>query len=335
MPAPFEGKRVLLVDTADEAVAPHAPLRRRALERLGCAVTACDPTRKPGLLARWRGGSVAERVARAIGEAVPDLVLVVEGTELTAAAVTQLRREAAARFAIWYQGAVRTLPLMEATSAAYDAVFVPGSDCAARLRGPSRPPVRYLPPACDPSVHRPVEARNQFRANVVFVGTATPRREQLLGELVEFGLALWGRGWRRTALRDYCRGEQLAAADYVRACAGASVAVNIHDDLGPDAATATGCNARLFELAGIGVPQVVDARDDLGSHFVDGQEVRTYRTGGELRATVQALLEDTKEAQRLAEAARRRALAEHTYMHRVAELLRAVLAPARGDAPAA
>ena len=34
-------------------------------------------------------------------------------------------------------------------------------------------------------------------------------------------------GWRRTKLRDYCRGELLSHEDYIRAYAGASVAVNV------------------------------------------------------------------------------------------------------------
>ncbi len=38
---------------------------------------------------------------------------------------------------------------------------------------------------------------------------AAPRRgaNGCSSELVEFGLALWGPGWRQTSLRDYCRGE--------------------------------------------------------------------------------------------------------------------------------
>ena len=55
--------------------------------------------------------------------------------------------------------------------------------------------------------------------------------------------------------------------DYVRAYAGASVAVNIHREGNHNGGTATGCNQRLFELAAIGVPQVVDNRADLSLAF--------------------------------------------------------------------
>ncbi len=321
----FGGKRVLLVDSGDEKLSPHAPLRRRALERLGCSVRLCDLGEKHGFLARWRSGKPSDRLARLIDEMVPDVVLVVDAAELTGAMVQQVRRQSGARWANWFMGGVRSLPLMEAVGSAYDTLFVPGTDCAQQLTVPGRPPAHYLPPACDPSVHRPMTARDTFRANVVFVGRATPRREQLLSELVEFGLALWGAEWRKTGLRDYCRGDRLDGADYVRAYAGASVAVNIHDEPQGEGGTSSGCNQRTFELASIGAAQVVDERSDLAQHFVNGQELLVYRSGAELKELVQRLLHDPPEAGRLSQASRRRAMAEHTYMHRMAELLGMVL----------
>lgn len=323
MSSPYAGRRVLLVDAVDEDPTGHAPLRRRALERLGCTVHVLDPRQKRGLMARFRSSGVAERLGRGILEHQPDLVLVVEGADLTAGNVLQLKREGRARFANWFIGTARSLALMEAVSPAYDALFVPGSDLAERLRGPARAAVLHLAPGCDPSVHRPVPARDQFRANVVFVGEATPRREQLLGGLAEYGLAIWGAGWRRTALHDYCRGEHLSSDDFVRAYAGASVAVNVHREV--DGSTATGCNQRLFEVAAIGVPQVVDARPDLALHFLEGSEVLTFDGSAALKAHVGSLLHDTVAAERLSHAARQRALAEHTYMHRMTAILAATL----------
>jgi spore maturation protein CgeB len=167
-----------------------------------------------------------------------------------------------------------------------------------------------------------MRSRDQFRANVVFVGTATPHRERLLSDLVEFGLAIWGPGWRKTRLRDYCRGELLSQGDYVRAYAGASVAVNL---LCRDASEGDpGCNRRLFELAAIGVPQVVEDRPDLRRHFREGSELLVARTPAELRNLTAEALHDRAWAEQVAAGARQRALAEHTYMHRMRALLAAV-----------
>ena len=320
MNGPFAGTRVLLVDVEADPTG-HAGLRKRALERLGCVVATCDLKQRKGLIARWRGGSTQDQLGKAVLQHQAQMVLVIESAELTAGMVTSLKRGSDAVWAAWFIGETQSLPLMEALSAAYDVLFVPGTDLVQQLRGPSRPPTIHLPPGCDPSVHRPMRARDQFRANVVFVGAATPRREQLLAELVGFGLAIWGSGWRRTPLKDYCRGESLDLEDYVRAYAGASVAVNVHREGSGNGGTATGCNQRLFELAAIGVPQIVDHRVDLPLAFDAGRELLTFDTSSDLKLLVQELLNDSTTADRLAQAGRRRALAEHTYMHRLGAIL--------------
>ena len=162
------------------------------------------------------------------------------------------------------------------------------------------------------------------RANVVFAGSATPRRERLLSELVEFGLAVWGPGWRKTSLRDYCRGELLGHEDYIRAYAGASVAVNVAcTDDGADVRD-PGASRRLFELAAIGVPQVVEEHLDIHEHFREGSEVLVARSAQELRGFTAEALHDRAWAEQVAAGARHRALAEHTYMHRLAALLQVV-----------
>jgi len=314
--------RVLFVAAFDDALHAHAGLRARALERLGCHVTRFDFGGPPGLLDRFRGGDPADRFARLLDRTGPDLVVVVPEEDLSAGFTPAVRGPDSPTWVLLVPDLVGGVESVEHLAAAYDEVFTTGTDLAVQLAAKAGRPAHYLPPGCDPSVHRPMRSRDQYRANVVFAGTATPRRERLLAELVEFGLAVWGPGWRRTSLRDYCRGEQLATGNFVRAYAGASVAVNIHrTGDGDRQAAGQGVNQRLFELAAIGVPQVVDARADLDRHFRDREEVLVYRDPAELRALVKSALEDHTAAAQVAEAARRRALGEHTYMHRMRDLL--------------
>ena len=316
--------RVFLVGAFDEGLHAHTALRRRALERLGCRVTSFNLMGAGGWLSRLRRIGLHDRLARALSQTSPALVLVLEGSEIPAPVVAGLRRGGGVTWANWFCDGGRAASVVRDVAAAYDYVFVAGSAAVATLSQPGVPPIGYLPPGCDPSVHRPMRSRDQFRANVVFAGTATPHRERMLAELVEYGLALWGPGWRRTRLRDYCRGEVLDQGDYVRAYAGASVAVNVpcSEDAGPDGDT--GCNRRLFELAAIGVPQVVEDRPDLHTHFREGSEILVARTTAELKSLVREALQDRVWAEEVASRARQRALAEHTYMHRMRALLGAV-----------
>ena len=316
--------RVLVVGAFDDGMNAHTALRRRALERLGCRVASFNLVGSGGWLNRLRRVGLHDRLARAIAQTAPELVLVLEGSQIPAPVVAGLRRNSAAVWVNWFCDGRRSPAVVAPVAPAYDLVFVAGSAAVEALRASGLREVRYLPPGCDPSVHRPMRSRDQFRANVVFAGTATPYRERMLAELVEYGLALWGPGWRKTKLRDYCRGEVLVQADYVRAYAGASVAVNLPccEDAGPEGEP--GCNRRLFELAAIGVPQVLVDRPDLAAHFREGSEILVARSTAELKGFVREALQDRAWSEQVAAGARQRALAEHTYMHRMRAVLAAV-----------
>jgi spore maturation protein CgeB len=321
----FPDTRVLLVGAFDEALHAHAGLRRRALERLGCRVTTVNLIGTGGWISRLRRVGLHDRLARAIAGTTPALVLVLEGTQVDAAMVASLRHGSGPSWVNWFCDARRSAEDILPFAAAYDAVFVADRTTVAALDVAGNPPVHYLPAGCDPSIHRPMRARDRFRANVVFAGTATAHRERQLAELIEFGVAVWGPGWRRTKLRDYCRGELLSHEDYIRAYAGASVAVNVACTDEAAQLRDPGASRRLFELAAIGVPQVVEDHADIHEHFREGSEILVARSSQELRTLTAEALHDRAWAEQVASGARHRALAEHTYMHRLTALLQAAL----------
>ena len=316
----LENTRVLLVGAFDEAMHAHTALRRRALERLGCRVTSFNLVSSGGLLSRLRRIGLHDRLAKALRQTDPALVLVLEGSQLPPELVAELKRDSRALWVDWFCDERRSRNAISTLAAAYDLVFVAGSEVVETGETVGLPPMHYLPPGCDPSVHRPMRSRDQFRANVVFAGTATPHRERVLSELVEFGLAVWGPGWRKTKLRDYCRGELLEHADYIRAYAGASVAVNVQCSDTSEGAD-PGCNRRLFELAAIGVPQVVEDRPDIHRNFREGSEILVARSTTDFKGLLSEALQDRAWSEQVAAGARQRALTEHTYMHRLAAML--------------
>ena len=320
----MSGPNVLVVAEFDDAHHAHAAQRCRALERLGCQVEAFDLLRRPGLLGRLFGSELAPRLRKAVESARADLVLVIGGAELSADQVAELARATRVPWVNWFPDDLRSVDQVVARAPAYDRVFVAGSDVAERVGAALGRPVEVVALAADPSIYRPLRTRDQYRANVVFAGSATARRVALLSGLMEFGLALWGPGWRHTPLRDYCRGEVPGTEDYVRAYGGASVAVNIHHTAGGNGAGEAFVNQRLFEVAAIGVVQVVDQRGDLTSHFEPGRHLLVFEDAAELRDQVRALLEDPTAAAELGESGRREALARHTYMHRLRQVLEGV-----------
>jgi spore maturation protein CgeB len=109
--------------------------------------------------------------------------------------------------------------------------------------------------------------------------------------------------------------------DYVRAYGGASVAVNIHHTAGGNRGVEAFVNQRVFEVAAIGVPQVVDDRGDLARHYQPGRDLLVFHDADELRNIVGAALQDLPAVEQLGGSARKETLARHTYMHRLRVIL--------------
>jgi spore maturation protein CgeB len=324
MTAPYSGLRVLFAAHVDEARLAHHGLRHRALERLGCTVQLLDPDRA-GWIERLVRRDVAQRLRAALDQQSPDLVIVAGQDVVPSEVVVDLRAGRQAKWIQILEDEIARPETVAGDAMAFDQVFVGSSGGLKLLERHGVRHAHYLAMGCDPSVHKPLRARGVFRANVVFAGAATGRRERLLGELVEFGLALWGPGWRRTGLKDYCRGELPTHEDFVRAYAGATVAVNVHRTASTDrGGDPSGVNRRTFELAAIGVTQVVDSRPDLPQHFEEGTDILSYTTPEELKGQVKRAVQEDKYRERLAGNARQKALRQYTYMHRMAELLRVV-----------
>jgi spore maturation protein CgeB len=319
------GPSVVLLARFDDAEHAHARHRARALQRLGCDVTTVELSRRPGLLGRLTGGDLRARLRKEIEQAEAQLVLAVGGYELQDGLIESLRDLAGVRWAHYLPDDLTLIDDAVRVARPFERIFAAGTDVAQRLESALGRPVTVLPLAADPSVYRPSRSKDQYRANVVFAGRATPAREAYLSALVEFGLALWGPGWRRTSLKDYCRGELASTAEYVRAYGGASVAVNLHRDLPSVAADCRAiCNQRVFELAAMGVPQVVDERRDLPTYFEPGRELVTFRSPEVLRGAVEDLLHHPPRAEEMASRARARALSQHTHMHRMRIILETV-----------
>lgn len=315
---------VLLIAPFDDGENAHSAQRARAFERLGCDVTTFDLRRRSGLLGMLGGSDLRSRLLKSIEVAEATMVLVIGGYDIDEGLVEALRVQTGVRLVNWFPDDVGRIDQILGVARAYDAIFVAGSDVAAACERSFGRTVEVLPLAADPSVYRPLRTKDQYRANVVFAGAATPTRERYLAGLAEFGLALWGPGWRKTSLRDYCRGEFRTTAEYVRAYGGASVAVNLHHGLGSNGLSFATCNQRVFELAAMGVPQVVDERADLPKYFELGKEVVTFTDARELKGHVEALLQAPARAEDLGAAARRHVLAEHTHMHRARRLLESI-----------
>lgn len=99
--------------------------------------------------------------------------------------------------------------------------------------------------------------------------------------------------------------------------------IEVHDRNDPSREIRRHLHLREFEAPMSGALYCTGHVDELTHFFEPGREIVTYRNEEELLSQVQRLLSHPKEAERIRQAGRRRALAEHTYHHRFESLFRA------------
>jgi spore maturation protein CgeB len=311
-PRPFAGLRVVLVAAFNRRYHRSAWSLASGLESLGCEVQRCEE--------RWRGldrilrRPLAGRLAARLRRAPVDVVLVFKVTRLGPDAVRDIKTRFRARWANWFPDDPHQLETSLRLGPAYDCFFTHDSSSLEHHRAVGAR-AHYLAFGCDPEYLRPLPAAAAWASSLAFVGSRDPIRQETLRELGDLGLTIWGPGWSRGPVY---------GDDFVRALSNAVVGLNVHQQFGPrgdPTRYGTGANMRVFELAAVGTPQLSDAKQDIARHFTPDREIVLYRSVAELKERARALLADQDLRGRLATAARERAIREHTWRHRLEELL--------------
>lgn len=121
---------------------------------------------------------------------------------------------------------------------------------------------------------------------------------------------------RTSAIRKRHNGE-VWGLDMYRALARSRITLNRHINVAENNAN----NMRLYEATGVGALLLTDRKDNLGELFEVGKEVVAYSSQEEAMELIRHFVAHPKEAAEIANAGQRRTLAEHTYAHRMQELV--------------
>jgi spore maturation protein CgeB len=179
--------------------------------------------------------------------------------------------------------------------------------------------------ALDPTTHHPASPDPRFAGDLGFLGNRLPDREARVEEFFFRAAAilpgarfvLGGNGWDdKPKAANVAYVGHVYTRDHNGFNASTRTVVNISRDsmarYGSSPAT------RVFEAAGASACLITDAWDGIEAFFEPGREILVAREGGEVAEYLRSLTPERARA--LGTAAYRRALAEHTYTHRAAQL---------------
>lgn len=258
---------------------------------------------------------LTRRAVQRLREVRPEVVVIVKGDQLGAQWWVELARSGAARVTWLYDEMRRMRYTKENFSEIGPVASYSALDTLA-LREWGVPAV-HLPLAYD---HRLAVAPERGQA-ITFVGARYPSREIVLRQLQAEGLPVkaygrtWSRQWgdvlrtRQFRNAGVPSGPDLSRERAYGVMAGSPATLNLHGDQ-------DGFTMRTFEAPGVGALQFVD-RPDVDQHFNVGTEALVFRNVDELTELSRRAFTDESWAEDIRVAGRRRALAEHTFDHRV------------------
>ena len=318
---------------------------KRALETLGHKVQWIDHsvhaasydamgTLKDQRNRQMMQGRMAEVLSQwtlaTLAESPPDLVLSMAQAPMTLPVLEHLRKK---KFltAMWFVENYRHLTYWQQLASGYEFWFVfQQGACLDAFRQAGARQVSYLPMAADPELHGPMSLsegdRRTFGSDVSFVGAGYANRRRLFPSLLRqpWSFKLWGNEWDgadelRSVLQ--LNGARIDTATCMKVFNATTINVNLHSTTGVGLdPQADFVNPRTFELAACGAFQLVDHRSELHRFFTE-QEMVSFKDFGDVPGLVHRWLNDSAARQAMADAARARVLSEHTYVHRMRELL--------------
>jgi spore maturation protein CgeB len=187
----------------------------------------------------------------------------------------------------------------------------------------------YLAEACNPRMHRPIELTpadvGYFGCDVMLAGSLYYYRQEILESLAGLDLKVWGYrpGWLVDRLPGRFMGRDVHGDDKVRAALAAKVCLNtLHYG------EVDGLNCRAFEIAGCGGFQLISDVPAIAEHFEPDEEIVVFRSVDEMVEKARHYAGHPEAAREIAARGRARAHRDHTYEHRLADILRIALRPA-------
>ena len=298
-----------------------------ALAALGHDVRVVDYT--PTLIeklrrrlgARAAADVVAPRLLAAIEAHAPDVFLTLYGVNVAPRVLQALKTKGVTTVNWWlndpfqWERAAKIL-------GGYDFAFTNAKYSVDAYAAAGLKHVRFLPSACDASVHHPLE--EPIEADLSFAGDWSPNREALVRRLVDAGVDVRVYGpWRRKLrspspirlTHGFFTPERM-----VQIFAASRATLNVHTWRGR---FDFGLNPRVFEAGACGTPQLVDWKRELDELFGPAERagMLVYRTDEELLELARSLRSRAAQLKSAALAAAPIFQRNHSYRARAAELL--------------
>lgn len=234
--------------------------------------------------------------------------------------IDELKKQLNIKIIFWTGDGLVNLERQYSLISNYDAWFVKDQYMYNFMKEKLNLNVYKIAECINKYVHKkPTNQKFGNLCDISIVGTLYPYRAKICEQLLErnFNISIFGNipkwlgnKWQNLHQNKYVKLEEKNHVFY-----GSKINLNtiFYGDI--DAG-----NCRLFEVAGAGGFQICDRKEEIKNYFEENKEIVFFDNINELTEKINYYLENQEEAYKIGEAARKRALNEHTYEHRINEV---------------
>lgn len=284
--------------------------------------------RRIGWLNRFDLNQINKRLISLAYEAKPDIAIVTGGHRITSQTVTTLKN-IGARTVLWTIDAPLNFQPIIDVAPLYDYIFCQGTEAIELLDQAGIKGANWLPMACDPAAHRPVELSPQekehYGSDVVFVGSYYPNRGELFEKLIRFNLGVWGPGWdklhRHSPLRTFLKGGKTKPDEWLKIYSASKIVLAIHYQAPEISFPVYQASPRVFEALACGAFVISDNQKDVFSLFKEGSHLVRFDSPDDIVDKITYYLDHSDDRQKISRKGRQEVFNEHTYEDRIKKLL--------------
>ncbi len=263
-----------------------------------------------------------------IEEFKPDIIIAVAQAPLNQK-LLQYAKEKGIVTAFWFVEDYKLFTYWKYFAPLYDYYFViQKGDFIKELKDIGQKNPFYLPLACEPSIHRPLELSiddiKKYASGVSFVGAGYYNRRKFFQKFINYDFKIWGSDWDgESALKSYIQegGRRVSTEESVKIFNASLINLNLHSSTYYEGIDPEGdfVNPRTFEIAACNSYQLVDKRRLMSEHFA-ADEILSFSTESELKKMINSILNDNQIYKDVRERSYKRVIAEHTYQNRLEQI---------------
>jgi len=264
-----------------------------------------------------------------------DILICMAQAPISIRVLTELRKRGVVTV-LWFVEDYLRFTYWREVAPYYDFIFtIQKGECLDGIKRAGAGGVHYLPVACDPYFHVPMtlslEDTKRWGSPISFVGAGYHNRQQMFAALAQHPFKIWGSEWPQCKpfdrlVQDEAR--RVSPEEYLKIFNATEINLNLHSSTERDGVDPFGdfVNPRTFELAACGAFQLTDERSLLPEMFEPGKEIITFKNVTDLKEKIDYYLAHPEERTAVAQRGRDRALRDHTYEIRIAEMLSVIYA---------